>query len=154
MLKPLRHNTEIKIPHFFYTDIFDSISWINVGYLYIFIRVYMNYTYFWAYGVTHPSTNDMDKMRMNLFCLLLSQFSNQTITIWICLYVRFYLARSPAYLWQFAYIKTFWHIILLWKDYAYSILYIHFFFISVFCNERTVLMLYKKIVITVISGIH
>lgn len=105
MLKPLRHNTEIKIPHFFYTDIFDSISWINVGYLYIFIRVYMNYTYFWAYGVTYPSTNDMDKMRMNLFCLLLSQFSNQTITIWICLYVRFYLARSPAYLWQFAYIK-------------------------------------------------
>lgn len=106
MLKPLRHNTEIKIPHFYYTDIFDSIFWINVGYLYIFIRVYMNYTYFWAYGVTYPSTNDMDKMRMNLFCLLLSQFSNQTITIWICLYVRFYLARSPAYLWQFAYIKN------------------------------------------------
>lgn len=87
MLKPLRHNTEIKIPHFFYTDIFDSISWINVGYLYIFIRVYMNYTYFWAYGVTYPSTNDMDKMRMNLFCLLLSQFSNQDdhyLNMFIC----------------------------------------------------------------------
>lgn len=107
VLKPLSHNTVIKNTFFFYTYIFDSISWINVGYLYIFIRVYMNYTYFWAYGVTYPSTNDMDKMRMNLFCLLLSQFSNQTITIWICLYVRFYLARSPAYLWQFAYIKTF-----------------------------------------------